>query len=167
MSTEGERLPPPRFFAIKLLSLVLGDRYEPPVSTDTKNVQVALHLTSNDISTMSESWKKNGFYGFSLKIGQIFTKNPRNMWIWQGFLIIIKGDDYHEVSSTIIAVIFWIRNKNKYCQVATTPRPPLTPYFDSLPYPYPKIGWKKNSLKWPERMILQLAAVIWTHNSAF
>ena len=33
--------------------------------------------------------------------------------------------------------IFWIRSKNRNWEVATTP----TRNFDSLLYPYPKVGW--------------------------
>ena len=49
-STQGGWLPPPPWiFAIKpliLMILVLEDRYESPLSIDTKKVPVALQLTS-------------------------------------------------------------------------------------------------------------------------
>ena len=49
--------------------LVLEDRYESPLSIDTKKVPVALHLT-------------------------IFTTNPKNMRFWWEFWLIVKGNDY-------------------------------------------------------------------------
>ena len=60
-STEGGWLPP-KIFAIKtpiLMILVLEDRYESPLSIDTKKVPVALHLTSqwrfNDVRVAKNS----------------------------------------------------------------------------------------------------------------
>ena len=67
----GTRLPKgggyhPQIFAIKppiLMILVLEDRYESPLSIDTKNVPVALHLTSQ----WRQSHEKLDFTDFGWK----------------------------------------------------------------------------------------------------
>ena len=68
-------------FAIKsliLTILVLEDRYESPLSIDTKNVPVALHLTSqwrsNDVRVTKKK-KKKGKGKEKKKELQIFSKN--------------------------------------------------------------------------------------------
>ena len=65
--------------------LVLEDRYESPLSIDTKKVPVALRLTSqwrfNDVIVTK---KKTEFTDYRWKYAdfQIFAKNPRKMRFW-------------------------------------------------------------------------------------
>ena len=69
-----------------------------------------------------------------------FAKNPRNMRFWWGFWLIVKGNNYYnihrkfQVHSTNIVVLGAKTN------IARWQPPPSTPNFDSLPYPYPRVG---------------------------
>ena len=106
--------PPPDFLykALILMIWILEDRYESLPSIDTKNVQVAFVWRYNGYLMTSQS-QKPGFYRFSLKCAdfQIFTKNPRKMRVWWGFLLIMKEKDYFnthwkfQVHSTSILVL--------------------------------------------------------------
>ena len=79
--------------------LVLKDRYESPLSIDSKKLPIALHLTSQwrvDDVRVTKNWilrildENRPNFKFS-------TKNLRNMRFWWSFWLIVKGNDYYKI----------------------------------------------------------------------
>ena len=95
--------------------LVLEERFGSPYSIDIK-IPVALYFT----------FQKPNFTDLRQKYAdfQIFAKNPRNM---RNMSLLHT----QELSK------FQVHSTNIFVFVAT----PSTPNFDSLPYPYLRVGW--------------------------
>ena len=135
-----------------------------------KNVSVALHLMSQwCFNEIRVTWK-TGFDGFRWKnrsIFQIFARNPRNMqywwfglfcfrfsffyyWLWNKMTIIT----YTGIFKYIVEIFLEKeQKKKKKKKILRWQQFPLYPYLWRPTIPLPQGR--------PERMIPQLAAVIW------
>ena len=142
--------------------LVLEDRYESPLSIDTKKVPVALHLTSqwrfNDVR-VTKNWilrildEKRPNFKFLQKILGICDFDG-------GFWLIVKGNNYYNIHRK-----FQVHSNKYFCigaktNIARWQPPPLPLWQLTLPLPKGRVV-KFFALKWPKRMIPQLAALIW------
>ena len=117
--------------------LVLEDKYESPLSIDTKN---STNSPLFNVTMTSES-RKTEFLRILDENRQNFTFSPKILGIcnFGGVCLIVKGNDYYnmhrkfQVHSTNIFVLGAKTNIARW-------QPPPTPNFDSLPYPYPRVG---------------------------
>ena len=122
---------------------VIEDRYESPLSIDTKKVTVALRLTSqwrfNDV-IVTKNWILQIFAVNML----IFTFSPtilRKCDFDGIFFTNYEGNDYYNIHRKFqvhSTSIFGLGAKTKTGKWQPTPS---TPNFDSLPYPYHKVRW--------------------------
>ena len=151
-----------------MILILDDDRYGSPLSIDIKKVSEILHLTSrwrfNDMK-VTKNWIfakiidcfssfRQKSLEYAVFMGNYFTNCER---------MTIIGLKYTGGFKSTAPIFFGLGSKTN---IARWQPPPSTPKCLTA-YLTPKVGWYFFSLfsvKWPEKIISQLAAVIWWQN---